>query len=88
MQNPGSGAGVPCQAGGGATLSGGRAWGEVGTRGGREVDSDAHFGELVAVSAGPLTRAAYGLTSDRQLAEDLVQSTLLRPYDRWGRSAA
>jgi len=51
------------------------------------VDGDAGFGDFAAVSAGPLKRAAFLLTGDRQLAEDLVQSTLLRLYERWGRSA-
>ena len=51
------------------------------------MTGDADFGYFAAMSAGPLKRTAYLLTGDQQLAEDLVQATLLRLYERWGRSA-
>jgi RNA polymerase sigma-70 factor (sigma-E family) len=51
------------------------------------VTDDMGFGDFVAASAGPLKQAAFLLTGDRQLAEDLVQATLLRLFERWGRSA-
>jgi RNA polymerase sigma-70 factor (sigma-E family) len=45
------------------------------------------FSSFAATAAAQLKRSAYLLTGDRQLAEDLVQSTLLRMYERWGRSS-
>jgi RNA polymerase sigma-70 factor (sigma-E family) len=47
----------------------------------------ADFGEFAASSAGALKRTAFLLTGDSQLAEDLVQATLLRLYERWSRAA-
>ena len=41
----------------------------------------------MATSAAPLKRSAYLLTGNSSSAEDLVQATLLRMYERWGRSA-
>lgn len=42
--------------------------------------------EETARSAGPaLLRLAYLLTGDRQLAEDLVQDSLVRVMSRWDR---
>lgn len=40
----------------------------------------AEFDELVAAQAAPLLRAAYLLTGDRGLAEDLVQNALTKAY--------
>ena len=40
----------------------------------------AEFDELVTAQVAPLLRAAYLLTGDRGLAEDLVQSTLTKAY--------
>ena len=41
------------------------------------------FESWVAARSGALTRTAYLLTGDRQLAEDLVQDTLARVADKW-----
>lgn len=38
------------------------------------------FDDLVATQLGPLLRAAYLLTADRGLAEDLVQTVLTKAY--------
>ena len=44
------------------------------------TDRYAEFDELVTAQVAPLLRAAYLLTGDRGLAEDLVQSTLTKAY--------
>jgi RNA polymerase sigma-70 factor (sigma-E family) len=46
------------------------------------------FRAYVATRLGPLSRAAYLLTGDRHLAEDLVQSTLASVAGRWERIVA
>lgn len=43
----------------------------------------ANFEEFVAARGHALLRFAYLLTSDRHLAEDLVQEALLRTHRRW-----
>ena len=43
----------------------------------------AEFEAFVAARYPSLLRAAFVLTADRQLAEDLVQSALLRCYPAW-----
>ncbi|WP_344442386.1 SigE family RNA polymerase sigma factor [Kitasatospora nipponensis] len=43
------------------------------------------FEEYVAARQGALLRTAYLLTGDAHLAQDLVQSTLLRVWQRWSR---
>lgn len=43
----------------------------------------ADFEEFVAARGHALLRFAYLLTSDRHLAEDLVQEALLRAHRRW-----
>src|SRR4051794_18480957 len=47
---------------------------------------DAHFSGFVAARYASLLRTAFLLTGDRGIAEDLVQSALLRAYPRWRRS--
>jgi RNA polymerase sigma-70 factor (sigma-E family) len=52
------------------------------------VDRQPGFREFV-LSRGPtLSRIAYLLTGDHQLAEDLVQTALTRAVVRWGRLVA
>jgi RNA polymerase sigma-70 factor (sigma-E family) len=50
----------------------------------RQVDED-RFAEFVRVQSASLFRAAYLMTGDYQRAEDLLQSTLVRVYQRWPR---
>lgn len=45
------------------------------------------FEDFVAARYASLLRAAFVLTADRQLAEDLVQSALLRCYPAWSKGA-
>lgn len=45
---------------------------------------DARFTEFVATRSVALLRTAYLLTGDRQLAEDLLQTALLKAYPLWG----
>lgn len=47
--------------------------------------SDREFSGWVAVRGPAMERYAFVLTGDRQRAEDLVQSTLLRLYRQWNR---
>src|SRR3954451_12439023 len=47
---------------------------------------DAHFSGFVAARYASLLRTAFLLTGDRGIAEDLVQSALLRAYPRWRRA--
>lgn len=52
------------------------------------MDADgAGFEAFVAARYGSLLRAAFLLTGDRQLAEDLVQSALMRCHPAWKHSA-
>lgn len=51
-------------------------------------DDEATFRAFVATRSAALTRAAYLLTGDRQLAEDLVQAALLEAAVRWRRVRA
>ncbi len=45
---------------------------------------DAAFTEFVATRSVSLLRTAYLLTGDRYLAEDLLQTALIRAYPLWG----
>jgi RNA polymerase sigma-70 factor (sigma-E family) len=49
----------------------------------KESDRDAQFSDYMAARRPRLLRAAYLLTADRHLAEDLVQSTLAKVYLSW-----
>ena len=53
--------------------------------GGVEGGSDADFRAFALGERARLFRLAVGLTADRGLAEDLVQTALMRTYARWGR---
>jgi RNA polymerase sigma-70 factor (sigma-E family) len=52
------------------------------------VDRYEGFREFVAARGQALTRAAYLLTGDQQLAEDLLQNVLSRVAGRWERLLA
>jgi RNA polymerase sigma-70 factor (sigma-E family) len=52
---------------------------------GRTAAEDEEFSAFMRSSVSSLMRAAYALTGDQQLAEDLVQSALARTYLAWGR---
>jgi RNA polymerase sigma-70 factor (sigma-E family) len=47
--------------------------------------ADEEFSAFVRSSMSSLMRAAYALTGDQHLAEDLVQSALARTHLAWGR---
>lgn len=49
------------------------------------VRSDDGFREFVAAASPALSRSAYLLTGDHQLAEDLLQSALANTYRHWRR---
>lgn len=49
------------------------------------LSADADFEGFVAAYYPQLVRTAFLLTQDRQLAEDLVQSALLKCWGSWGR---
>jgi RNA polymerase sigma-70 factor (sigma-E family) len=51
-------------------------------------DDEAAFRAFVATRSAALARAAYLLTGDRQLAEDLVQAALLETAVRWRKVVA
>lgn len=51
-----------------------------------ELDAPG-FSEFVAARSRSLLRTAYLLTGDHQRAEDLVQTTLVKVYQRWSRVA-
>ncbi|MFT3860252.1 SigE family RNA polymerase sigma factor [Micropruina sp.] len=51
-------------------------------------ERDAEFTRFARDSAATLKRTAYLLTSDRDLADDLVQEALLRTYLAWRRVRA
>ncbi|MGH3453910.1 MAG: SigE family RNA polymerase sigma factor [Nocardioidaceae bacterium] len=44
----------------------------------------AEFTEFVATRSSALLRTAYLLTGDRHLAEDLLQTALIKAYPQWG----
>ena len=44
-----------------------------------------HFAAFVAANSATLFRTAYLMTGDYHRAEDLVQTTLVRVYQRWSR---
>lgn len=46
---------------------------------------DAEFSEFVRSASRSLTRTAYLITGDAELAGDLVQEALVRTYVSWGR---
>jgi RNA polymerase sigma-70 factor (sigma-E family) len=46
------------------------------------------FAEFVRAHSATLFRTAYLITGDYQRAEDLLQTTLVRVYERWPRVAA
>jgi RNA polymerase sigma-70 factor (sigma-E family) len=52
------------------------------------VDRDASFREFVQRRGPALSRVAYLLTGDHQLAEDLLQTALTRSVPRWSRLVA
>src|SRR5262245_41111010 len=51
----------------------------------RERSDDESFHVFVARSTAPLTRLAYLLCGDQHLANDLVQTGLVRLYQAWPR---
>ena len=53
----------------------------------RQVDEDG-FAEFVRANSASLFRTAFLMTGDHQRAEDLLQTTLVRLYQRWPRVAA
>ena len=50
----------------------------------RQVDED-RFTDFVRAHSGRLFRTAFLMTGDYQRAEDLLQTTLVRVYQRWPR---
>ena len=52
------------------------------------MDRDASFREFVLRRGPALSRVAYLLTGDHQLAEDLLQTALARSVPRWSRLVA
>jgi RNA polymerase sigma-70 factor (sigma-E family) len=53
----------------------------------RDGLADAPFSGFVAARYSSLLRTAFLLTGDRGIAEDLVQSALMRAYPAWRRSS-
>jgi RNA polymerase sigma-70 factor (sigma-E family) len=53
----------------------------------RQSDED-HFAAFVAANSATLFRTAYLMTGDYQRAEDVLQTTLVRVYQRWPRVEA
>lgn len=47
------------------------------------MDAESEYRQFVLEAANRLFRTAYVLTNDRQLAEDLVQQTLLKAWRYW-----
>ena len=62
----------------------------MGREAGRDLDesSGESFDAFVAARTGALLRTAYLLTGDQQLAEDLVQTALVKASLRWRRIVA
>lgn len=52
------------------------------------MEAASSFDAFVAARTGALLRSAYLLTGDQQLAEDLVQSALVKASLRWDRLVA
>jgi RNA polymerase sigma-70 factor (sigma-E family) len=50
-----------------------------------DIATDTDFSEYMHGRWTQLVRLGYGLTGDRQLAEDLAQTALARAYASWGR---
>ena len=50
-----------------------------------DAATDAEFSEYMHARWAQLVRLGYGLTGDRQLAEDLAQTALARAYASWPR---
>jgi RNA polymerase sigma-70 factor (sigma-E family) len=50
-----------------------------------DAEADARFGEFMSTRWPVLVRLGYGLTGDRQAAEDLAQTALARAYASWPR---
>lgn len=50
-----------------------------------DAASDAEFSDFMQGRWAQLVRLGYGLTGDRQLAEDLAQTAFARAYASWGR---
>jgi RNA polymerase sigma-70 factor (sigma-E family) len=51
-------------------------------------EEEDRFREFAAIQAGPLRRCAYLFCGDWHLAEDLMQTTLVKIYRAWSRVAA
>jgi RNA polymerase sigma-70 factor (sigma-E family) len=49
------------------------------------MSREQEFREFASSRAAPLHRSAYLLCGDWHLAEDLVQDTLVKAYQQWGR---
>jgi RNA polymerase sigma-70 factor (sigma-E family) len=50
-----------------------------------DAASDTEFGDFMSARWPGLVRLGYGLTGDRQAAEDLAQTALARAYAAWPR---
>jgi len=50
-----------------------------------DAASDTEFGDFMSARWPGLVRLGYGLTGDRQAAEDLAQAALARAYAAWPR---
>lgn len=50
-------------------------------------EEEDRFREFAAIQAGPLRRCAYLFCGDWHLAEDLMQTTLVKIYKAWSRVA-
>ena len=50
-----------------------------------DAAADTEFGDFMAARWPGLVRLGYGLTGDRQAAEDLAQTALARAYASWPR---
>ena len=52
------------------------------------MGDEESFRDFVRARAAPLSRAAYLLTGDHHLAQDLVQTALAATYQHWSRVQA